>query len=155
MANGYGALTPGLTGKEFNGPSIVRSSTLPYRINLIGKKRRGIKHSQLKRTNGQPKRPARLVKTAGLSQLATTLWKKMIESLVPVVIALVTGTAVLFNRVNHRITLLDNKVDKLELKVVETYTPKQEFTAAMMRMEDHLIRIEDKMDQLVKRNCAT
>ena len=155
MANGYGALTPGLTGKEFNGPSIVRSSTLPYRINLIGKKRRGIKHSQLKRTNGQPKRLARLVKMAGLSQLATTLWKKMIESLVPVVIALVTGTAVLFNRVNHRITLLDNKVDKLELKVVETYTPKQEFTAAMLRMEDHLIRIEDKMDQLVNRNCAT
>ena len=155
MANGYGALTPGLTGKEFNGPSIVKSSTLPYRINLIGKKRRGIKHSQLKRTNGQPKRPARLVKTAGLSQLATTLWKKMIESVVPVVIALVTGTAVLFNRVNHRITLLDNKVDKLELKVVETYTPKQEFTAAMLRMEDHLIRIEDKMDQLVNRNCTT
>ena len=155
MANGYGALTPGLTGKEFNGPSIVRSSTLPYRINLIGKKRLGIKHSQLKRTNGQPKRPARLVKTAGLYQLAMTLWKKMIESVVPAVIALVTGTAVLFNRVNHRITLLDNKVDKLELKVVETYTPKQEFTAAMLRMEDHLIRIEDKMDQLVKRNCAT
>ena len=155
MANGYGALTPGLTGKEFNGSSIVRSSTLPYRINLIGKKRRGIKHSQLKRTNGQPKRPARLVKMAGLYQLATTLWKKMIESVVPVVIALVTGTAVLFNRVNHRITLLDNKVDKLELKVVETYTPKQEFTAAMLRMEDHLIRIEDKMDQLVNRNCAT
>jgi len=155
MANGYGALTPGLTGKEFNGPSIVRSSTLPYRINLIGKKRRGIKHSQLKRTNGQPKRPARLVKTAGLYQLAMTLSTKMIEAFIPAIIAIVTGTAVLFNKVNHRVTLLDTKVDKLELKVVETYTPKQEFTAAMLRMEDHLIRIEDKMDQLVNRNCAT
>ena len=153
MANGYGALTPGLTGKEFNGPSIVRSSTLPYRINLIGKKRRGIKHSQLKRTNGQLKRPVRLVKTVGLYQLAMMLWTEMIESVVPAVIALVTGTAVLFNRVNHRVTLLDSKVDKLELKVVETYTPKQEFTAAMLRMEDHLIRIEDKMDQLVNKKC--
>jgi Tfp pilus assembly major pilin PilA len=51
------------------------------------------------------------------------------------------------------VTLLDSKVDKLELKLVETYTPKQEFTAAMLRMEDHLIRIEDKMDQLVAKKC--
>ena len=79
----------------------------------------------------------------------------MIESVVPVVIAIVTGTAVLFNRVNHRVTLLENKVDKLELKIVESYTPKQEFTAAMLRMEDHLIRIEDKMDQLVNKKCTT
>jgi len=94
-----------------------------------------------------------LVKTDGLSQLATTLWTKMIETVIPVVIAIVTGTAVLFNKVNHRVTLLDNKVDKLELKIVESYTPKQEFTAAMLRMEDHLIRIEDKMDQLVNKKC--
>ena len=79
----------------------------------------------------------------------------MIESVITVGIAIVIRTAVLFNRVNHRITLLDNKVDKLELKIVESYTPKQEFTAAMLRMEDHLIRIEDKMDQLVNKKCTT
>tara|TARA_R110002049_G_scaffold42622_2_gene126805 strand:- start:31 stop:267 length:237 start_codon:yes stop_codon:yes gene_type:complete len=77
----------------------------------------------------------------------------MIETLIPVVIAIVTGTAVLFNKVNHRITLLDNRVDKFELKIAENYTPKQEFTAAMLRMEDHLIRIEDKMDVLVNKKC--
>ena len=153
MANGYGALTHALTGNECNVLSTARSSTLPYRIKLIGRKRLGIRRSQLKRTNGQPKRPARLGKTGGLYQLATQLWTKMIEAFIPGIIALVTGTAVLFNKVNHRVTLLDNKVDKLELKVVETYTPKQEFTAAMLRMEDHLIRIEDKMDQLVNKKC--
>ena len=155
MANGYGVLTPAPTGRECNAPSTEKSSTLPYRINLIGKKRLGIRRSQLKRTNGQQKRPARLVKTAGLSQLATMLWTKMIEAFIPAIVALVTGTAVLFNKVNHRVTLLDNKIDKLELKLVETYTPKQEFTAAMLRMEDHLIRIEDKMDQLVAKKCTT
>ncbi len=77
----------------------------------------------------------------------------MVEQIVPLIIAVVTGTGVLFNRANHRITILDNKVDKLELKIVESYTPKQEFTAAMLRMEDHLIRIEDKMDQLVNKKC--
>jgi len=75
------------------------------------------------------------------------------EQVVPIIIAIVTGTGVLFNRTNHRITVLDNKVDRLELKLVEGYTPKQEFTAAMLRMEDHLIRIEDKMDQLVNKKC--
>jgi hypothetical protein len=77
----------------------------------------------------------------------------MVEALIPAIIAIVTGTAVLFNKVNHRVTTLDTRVDKLELKLVETYTPKQEFTAAMLRMEDHLIRIEDKMDQLVNKKC--
>jgi hypothetical protein len=153
MANGYGVLTHVQIGNEFNALSIARSSTLPSRINLIGKKKRGIKRSQLKRANGKQKRPARLVKTAGLSQLATTLWTKMIEAFIPAIVAIVTGTAVLFNKVNHRVTILDNKVDKLELKIVESYTPKQEFTAAMLRMEDHLIRIEDKMDQLVNKKC--
>lgn len=94
-----------------------------------------------------------MLKTVGQYQLAMTLWTKMIETFIPAIIALVTGTAVLFNKVNHRVTLLDNKVDKLELKIVESYTPKQEFTAAMLRMEDHLIRIEDKMDQLVNKRC--
>jgi len=153
MASGYGDLRHVLIGNESNAPSIARSSTLPSRIKLIGKKKRGIKRSQLKRVNGKQTKPARLVKTVGLSQLATKLWTKMIEAFLPAIIALVTGTAVLFNKVNHRVTLLDNKIDKLELKVVETYTPKQEFTAAMLRMEDHLIRIEDKMDVLVNKKC--
>ena len=155
MGNGYGGSTVVQTLSESAEVSKRKSSTLPYQISLIGKKRLGIKRSQLKRTNGQQKRPARLAKTAGLYQLATTLWAKMIETFIPGIIAIVTGTAVLFNKVNHRVTLLDNKVDKLELKIVESYTPKQEFTAAMLRMEDHLIRIEDKMDQLVNKKCTT
>ena len=104
---------------------------------------------------GQFPKKERLVKTDGPYLLLIKVYRKMIEAFIPAIIALVTGTAVLFNKVNHRVTLLDNKVDKLELKLVETYTPKQEFTAAMLRMEDHLIRIEDKMDQLVAKKCAT
>jgi hypothetical protein len=153
MGNGYGASIHALTGSVYNAQSIVRSSTLPSRIKLIGQKKRGIRLSLLRRVNGKLTKPARSVQTIGLSQLAIKLWTKMIEAFIPAIIALVTGTAVLFNKVNHRVTLLDNKVDKLELKVVETYTPKQEFTAAMLRMEDHLIRIEDKMDQLVNKKC--
>ena len=57
----------------------------------------------------------------------------------------------LFNKVNQRVTQLDHRVDKLELKLVESFTTKQEFSDAMIRMESHLIRIEDKMDQFIKK----
>ena len=75
----------------------------------------------------------------------------MIESFVPVVVATVTGVAVLFNKVNNRVTQLDHRVDRLELKLVESFTTKQEFSQAMIRMEEHLIRIEDKMDQFISK----
>jgi phage shock protein A len=105
--------------------------------------------NQLKNQHGKPQKLVRSVKTAGQFQQVTNLWNEMIETVVPVVIAIITGTAVLFNKVNTRVTQLDNKVDKLELKVVESYTSKNDFTTAMIRMGDHLIRIEDKMDQLI------
>ena len=75
----------------------------------------------------------------------------MIETIVPAAVAVVTGVAVLFNKVNHRVTQLDHRVDRLELKLVESFTTKQEFSDAMVRMEAHLIRIEDKMDQFIKK----
>ena len=74
----------------------------------------------------------------------------MIEAIIPAVVAVSTGVAVLFSKVNNRVTQLDHRVDRLELKLVESFTTKADFNAAMIRMEEHLIRIENKMDQLVK-----
>ena len=153
MGNGYSSSIVVRTGSVFNATYDRKNLTPPFRINLTRQKRRGIKRSQLKHLNGRAQKLERLAKTDGLYLLLIRAYTKMIETLVPVVIAIVTGTAVLFNKVNHRVTTLDTRVDKLELKLVETYTPKQEFTAAMLRMEDHLIRIEDKMDQLVNKKC--
>ena len=95
------------------------------------------------------------MKTAGLSQLLISLSRKMIEPFIPAIVAVVTGAAVLFNKVNHRVTQLDHRVDRLELKLVESFTTKNEFSAAMERMEDHMIRIEDKLDKLVDKKCNT
>ncbi len=95
------------------------------------------------------------MKTAGLSLLLTSLYRKMIEAFVPALVAVATGVAVLFNKVNHRVTQLDSRVDKLALKLVESFTTKADFASAMERMEQHLIRIEDKMDKLVDKKCAT
>ena len=94
-------------------------------------------------------------KTAGQYQLLTSLFKKMIEPFIPAIIAIVTGAAVLFNKVNHRVTQLDHRVDRLELKLVESFTTKADFSTAMNRMEEHMIRIEDKLDKLVDKKCTT
>ena len=75
----------------------------------------------------------------------------MIEPFIPALVAVATGVAVLFNKVNQRVTQLDHRVDKLKLKLVESFTTKQDFNAAMIRMEEHLVRIENKMDQFIKK----
>ena len=153
--NGYGALTLGRITTESIATSKVKSSTLPFHISLTRQKKSGIKRSQLKRLRGKPRRQARLAKTTGLSQLLISLYRKMIEAFVPALVAVATGVAVLFNKVNHRVTVLDSRVDKLELKLVESFTTKADFASAMERMEQHLIRIEDKMDKLVDKKCTT
>ena len=136
--NGYGGSTLGRITTGSIGISKLRNSTQRSRISLTRPKRSGIRRSRLKNLSGK---------------LQISLSRKMIEPFIPAIIAIVTGTAVLFNRVNHRVTEIDRRVDKLELKLVESFTTKQDFNAAMERMESHLIRIEDKMDQLVSKDC--
>ena len=95
-----------------------------------------------------------LVKTAGLSLTRTNLYQKtMLEAVVPACIALVTGGGVLFNRVHNRIHDLDRRLDGIELRVVESFVSKSDFNIMVGKMEAHLIRIEDKMDQLVQTKC--
>lgn len=91
-----------------------------------------------------------MVRTDGRFQQATSHNRLMIEAIIPAVVAVFTGAAVLFNKVNTRVTQLDHRVDRLELKLVESFTTKADFNSAMIRMEEHLIRIENKMDKLVK-----
>ena len=79
----------------------------------------------------------------------------MIEPFIPALVAVATGVAVLFSKVNQRVTQLDHRVDRLELKLVESFTTKNEFSAAMNRMEEHMIRIEDKLDKLVDKKCTS
>ena len=149
MGNGYGGSTLVQTSNAPNDSFKQKSSTPPFRISSTRQRKNGIKRSLLKKLRGKPKRQERLAKTAGPFLLLINIYRKMIETAIPIVIAIVTGTGVLFNKINTRVTVLDNRVDKLELKLVESYTSKQEFTQAMIRMGDHLIRIEDKMDQLI------
>jgi len=76
----------------------------------------------------------------------------MIEPFVPIFVAIGTGFAVMTSRIYNRISTLDNRVDSIELRMVQEYVSKNDFAAAMERMEGHMVRIEDKLDSLVTRN---
>ena len=83
----------------------------------------------------------------------------MLEALVSVAIAGIAAGAALNNRlhqrvknVHDRISGLDRRIDAIELGVAQDYVSKADLSIMTKRMEDHMIRIENKLDQIVLRN---
>ena len=76
----------------------------------------------------------------------------MLEALVTAGIAALTGMSVLTSRLHNRINELDRRIDKVELRVASEYVTKTELSGMMQRMEEHLIRIEEKMGK-ISFNC--
>ena len=76
----------------------------------------------------------------------------MLEAGVAAGIALFTAIISVHNRLHSKISDVDSRVDKVELRVAEHYVQKQELSAALQKMEDHMIRIENKLDQIALRH---
>ena len=72
----------------------------------------------------------------------------MLEASVAIGIAAVTAMAALTQRLHNRITYLDDRVDKVELRVAEDYVSKRDLNVMMDKMETHMLRIEDKLDAI-------
>lgn len=72
----------------------------------------------------------------------------MFESVVPIVLAAATGFSVLISRLHSRVSDLDTRIDKFELRVAEGYVSNESFQSALERVESHMIRIENKIDKL-------
>ncbi len=53
------------------------------------------------------------------------------------------------NSVHERISALDRRLDNIELTVASDYVKKKELSELLSRMEDHMVRIENKLDQIV------
>ena len=81
------------------------------------------------------------------------------ESVVTAIVAMIAGGAALNNRIHNRINNvhdriggLDRRIDTLELNVAQDYVSKADLAVMVQRMEDHMVRIENKLDQIVLRN---
>jgi tetrahydromethanopterin S-methyltransferase subunit G len=76
----------------------------------------------------------------------------MIEAGVSALIGAIAAGAALTNRIHNRISDLDKRVDTFELSVAQEYVSKADLSVMVQRMEDHMVRIENKLDQIVLRN---
>ena len=83
----------------------------------------------------------------------------MLEAIVSLSIAAIAAGATLNNRlhqrinnVHDRISGLDRRLDGVELGVAQDYVSKVELQKMVDRMEDHMVLIENKLDQIVLRN---
>jgi hypothetical protein len=83
----------------------------------------------------------------------------MFEAGVAVALAMVTGFATLTNRiykrideVSNRVEFVDRRIDTAELTMARHYVYKEDFEKAFAKMEDHMVRIETKLDQMMMSN---
>lgn len=74
----------------------------------------------------------------------------MLEALIPLAVASVTGVAAMAAKLNHSIHILDRRIDEVELRVAEQYVTKADMTLMFNKMEDWMIRIEDKIDRIAR-----
>jgi septal ring factor EnvC (AmiA/AmiB activator) len=80
----------------------------------------------------------------------------MIETAIAGAISLVIGVSggvlAVSSKSNSRMDEIDKRIDSIELRFAEKYVPRQELATALQKMEDHMIRIESKLDQIALRN---
>ena len=69
----------------------------------------------------------------------------MLEAAVTLALAAATGLGVMSARLNTRI-------NSIELRVAEKYIPREEVSLILTRFEDHMVRIESKLDNLISKD---
>ena len=74
----------------------------------------------------------------------------MIEAGVSIGIALFAGIAALTSKLHGRIEDIDRRVDGVELGVARGYVSREEHAVAMDRIEEHMFRIESKLDTFIQ-----
>jgi uncharacterized coiled-coil protein SlyX len=73
----------------------------------------------------------------------------MVEALVSGTIAIATAIIALHSRMHSRISDVDKRIDHVELRIAEKYVQREELSSALEKMEDHMVRIEGKLDKLI------
>jgi uncharacterized coiled-coil protein SlyX len=81
-----------------------------------------------------------------------TMIEAVLTGVVSLVIGATGGMAALNSRTSNKVAELDRRIDQMELRVAEKYVPRYELSNALQKMEDHMIRIENKLDQIALRN---
>ena len=77
----------------------------------------------------------------------------MLEAILTGVVSLVIGASggvlALSSKSTGRMDQIDKRIDGIEIRLAEKYVPRLELANALQKMEDHMVRIESKLDQIV------
>lgn len=69
----------------------------------------------------------------------------MVEAILGAMLAAISGATAVHMRLSSRLT-------ELELKIAENYVTRPDLSLIITRMEDHMVRIENKLDAIREQN---
>ena len=79
----------------------------------------------------------------------------MVEAAVATGLAIIGGGYTVITALHRRVTNVDTRLDRIELSLARDYVPRSAFVASQAKLEEHMIRIEEKLDRLVDRSLRS
>ena len=76
----------------------------------------------------------------------------MVEAIVAGSVGVVAGGYSILQALHRRVTHVDTRLDRIELSLAKDYVPRTEFLASQGKLEEHMIRIEEKLDRMLERS---
>jgi len=75
----------------------------------------------------------------------------MFEAIAAASIAVIGGGYSVIQALHRRVTTVDTRLDRIELGLARDYVTRQEFYKEHGKLEEHMIRIEEKLDRMLER----
>ena len=67
-------------------------------------------------------------------------------------LGLIAGGYTIIQAMHRRVNVVDARLDTIELTLARDYVPRSEFMASQEKLEEHMIRIEQKLDRMLERS---
>ncbi len=73
----------------------------------------------------------------------------MVDAVAAVAIAVLSGLGMVTQKLHNRINELDARLDGVELRIASEYVTKTDLNEMVERVEQHMVRIENKLDKII------
>ena len=74
----------------------------------------------------------------------------MVEAWVTASVGVIGGAYAIIQALHRRVTHVDTRLDRLELGLARDYVTRTEFYKEHTKLEEHMIRIEEKLDRMLE-----
>jgi len=74
----------------------------------------------------------------------------VVEAWVTATVAIIGGGYGIIQGLHRRVTHVDSRLDRIELGLARDYVTRTEFYKEHTKLEEHMIRIEEKLDRMLE-----